>query len=219
MAQETQTQIEKEKIEKILEPIMYPKYEELLVIPRQAIVPVIQKLFMAPYKIYKEFKKFYNNKDKVILFISKDLLGEKLGKQVEAVIKIDRREFALFFMARTSRKIYKYVFTLAEGERIFPASLDFYSTKNAEYIDLYDDELYYTSVDERILRRIFGLKIKLGAISQDGDKIKVQLREHENLDLWLTEEEENVWRTVIEGVYVIYSDDQAYLLIERDLLN
>lgn len=222
-----------EKIIQVLKPIIEPQFEELLVVPKQVTVPILQMLVMAPYKIFSEFQKFYNSQDKVILFISKDLFGEETEKQREAIIKIDRKEFAVFFITRTSRRIYKYVFSYEEGEKMFPANLSFYSTKDAKYIYLDNDNYYYQDLDTRILKTIFGAKVSLGKSTKIGNFIIVELTDYEKLFFWFNEQTNingiDVRELSIKGVYYLYAENEVsfgesilpkgeYLLINENLV-
>jgi len=223
-----------EKIVRLLKPIIEPKFEELLVAPKkQATVPILQMLFTAPYKIFSEFQKFFNSQDKVVLFVSKDIFGEETEKEREAIIKIDRKEFAVFFITRTSRRIYKYIFTYEEGQKIFPAKLSFYSTKDAKYIYLDNNNYHCDDLDSRILKTIFGAKISLGKSARIGNLVIVELTDYEKLYYWYdgqtTINNVEVRKLPIKDVYYLYAKDEVnfggsilpkgeYLIIENAVL-
>jgi len=203
----------KDELERILQPITDPNFLNLMIAPRNTVVPILQMLKMAPYKISTEFIKYYDPDNGLIFFVSNDLEGGATEKRREAIIKISRGEFALFFRTRGSKKIYKYKFDSYEIERIFPNNLEFYS-------EIGGSTVYFDfGNDYEIVKYGFGVRLEFKKYIKIDNLVLVKLEKAEKIDLWLDKEVEinglNVRKIInLDGVYYLEKGDEKYLVID-----
>jgi len=203
-----------ERVKEILEPITTPEFKELIMIPRDANVPIYKMLRDAPYKLSKEFTKFYSIRGHYLLYVSKDLLGEATEKRRMAIVKVARHEISLFFITK-NLVTYKYLLDWGEIERIFNlSSLKGFTTDGGQ--NLYD----LPNDDKMILSRFIGVNFNVLQYTKIPGYygIKVETLDDYILNkLWLMDAEEEIAKRIKKGkIYAIRGIKKTYYIKPED---
>jgi len=174
---------EEERIKEIQENIEYELKKltnieplHLHFIPNTLIVPVLQKLRSAPYKLFKEFKKYYIPELNAIVL-------KEINSKDNMIMYITEHDTELYFISRTSKKLYHYILTQNDIDRIMPKNLSFYSTNDAENVYLSEKAKQYW---DPIIGEFYSVQlIMTPTIFEVKDNIYiVKIAEEKNIEIW-----------------------------------